>query len=103
MGVDGCKSYLRPDATLFTEGLTDEAVRELKNNDLMLVIGTSGVVYPAASIPQRIAELKKANIVEINPERSALTNCIEKSGGLFLQTTAGTILPQIVEQYSKEQ
>jgi len=68
----------------------------------MLVIGTSGVVYPAASIPQRIAELKKANIVEINPERSALTNCIEKSGGLFLQTTAGTILPQIVEQYSKE-
>lgn len=105
---DGCNSYLRPDAVLFTEGLPGEdwrmaetATRSLKSSDLLLVIGTSGVVYPAASLPYNVAQRKQSKIVEINPERSKLTDVIENGGGLFLQTTSATILPEIVEEYKK--
>ena len=41
--------------------------------DLMLVVGTSAVVQPAAMIPV-IAKDNGAKIVEINPERTPLTN-----------------------------
>lgn len=104
--TEGCNSYLRPDATLFTEGLSQStwalaelAVRSLANDDVLLVIGTSGVVYPAASLPGIVAEKGKASIIEINPERSALTQSLENAGGTFVQTTAGTFLPQVLERY----
>ncbi|WP_245523506.1 hypothetical protein [Spirochaeta thermophila] len=39
------------------------------------MIGTAGVVYPAASIPH-IAERAGAHIIEINPEPSSYTERI---------------------------
>lgn len=105
----GCGSYLRPDAVLFTEGLpaeswrnSERAINELKKDDLLIVIGTSGVVYPAASIPQEVAASRKTNVIEINPERSALTHGIEANGGIFLPTTAATVVPKFVEYYEQK-
>jgi len=102
---EGCKSYLRPDAVLFTEGLPGEewdnsyrAIHQLGKEDVLLVIGTSGVVYPAASLPEQAARRNQTTIIEINPERSNLTNCIEMAGGIYLQTTAAVALPQIVDE-----
>lgn len=67
----GCGTWLRPDIVWFGDYLspdvTDEATRAIKNCDLFISIGTSGVVYPAASFP-KIAMNRGARCIEINPE-----------------------------------
>ncbi len=74
-----CGSYLRPDVVLFGEPLPfdtiDRALKSSKDCVLMLVIGTSSVVYPAASLPV-LARNEGATVVEINPSRTALTGHI---------------------------
>jgi NAD-dependent deacetylase len=52
------------------------------------VIGTSAVVYPAASIPE-IARAASAYMVEVNPERTALSDLCDE----VLTGKAGEILP----------
>ena len=51
-----CGSVLKPEITFFGESLPMDALRqaveEASKSDLMLVLGTSLVVYPAASMPQ---------------------------------------------------
>ena len=51
-----CNSVLKPAITFFGESLPmdalKEAVEEANKSDLMLVLGSSLTVYPAASIPQ---------------------------------------------------
>jgi NAD-dependent deacetylase len=67
-----CNSTPRPDCVLFTESLpedqwieADRVSRRLKSRDVMIVIGTSSVVYPAASLPE-IAAASGATIIECN-------------------------------------
>ncbi|MBQ8182368.1 MAG: NAD-dependent protein deacylase [Clostridia bacterium] len=59
MGVpvcDGCGGTVKPDVVLYEEGLDDEtvtgAVKAIRNADLLIIIGTSLAVYPAASFLQ---------------------------------------------------
>jgi NAD-dependent deacetylase len=59
--------------------------------DVFFSVGTSGVVYPAASIPF-IALDAGAYIVEVNPEPTPLTEKVHE----YLQGPAGSILPVIV-------
>ena len=51
-----CRKVLKPAITFFGESLPIEALREAteeaQESDLMLVLGTSLTVYPAASMPQ---------------------------------------------------
>ncbi|MDY6880981.1 MAG: NAD-dependent protein deacylase, partial [Thermodesulfobacteriota bacterium] len=77
----------------FGEGVQDlpEAVAEAEAAALMLILGTSGVVYPAASIPLS-AKSRGALIVEINPNVTELTEYAD----LFVQGSTGEILPRIV-------
>mmetsp|Transcript_9911 Transcript_9911/g.26172 ORF Transcript_9911/g.26172 Transcript_9911/m.26172 type:complete len:266 (-) Transcript_9911:21-818(-) len=70
----GCGGRIRPDVTLFTEGLpgdqwelAEEAVNLLRPGDVMLVVGTSSVVYPAADLPG-IAKRRGATLIEFNLE-----------------------------------
>ena len=55
---------------------------------LGFVVGTSAVVYPAASIPE-IARAAGAYIVEVNPERTPLSPACDE----VLRGPAGEILP----------
>ena len=52
----GCKSVLKPEIVFFGENLPADAYRratqEAESADLMLALGSSLVVYPAASIPE---------------------------------------------------
>jgi NAD-dependent deacetylase len=57
----------------------------------MLVAGTSGVVYPAALMPQ-FAHEAGATVVDVNPERDALT----ASATIFLRGSGGEVLPLLV-------
>lgn len=66
-----CGEWLRPDIVWFGDYLNpdvmDNAARAIKNCDLFISIGTSGVVYPAAAFP-KIAADQGARCIEINPE-----------------------------------
>ena len=60
---------------------------------IMLVIGTSATVQPAASIPY-LSKRSGCKIIEINPEKTVLSSEISD---LFLQGQAGPIMNALVE------
>jgi NAD-dependent deacetylase len=68
-----CGGVLKPNTVLFGEQLPPQALEkaslESQTCDIMLVIGTSAVVYPAASLPS-IAKQHGAKIIEINIEHA---------------------------------
>lgn len=90
-----CDSMLRPNVVWFGESLPQDAInrgyRECEGADLILVIGTSGIVQPAASLPYA-GQSNGARLVEINPEPSLLTNSCD----IFLQGKSGVVLPELV-------
>lgn len=63
-----CGGYFKPDAILFGEGIPSQAVRDANKEadacDLMLVVGTSATVHPAADIPYR-AMRGGAKVIEV--------------------------------------
>jgi len=93
----GCGSLLRPDIVWFGEPLDinilEGAMRFADTCDLMICIGSSLAVQPAASIPYR-AKWGKAIVVEINPEPTSLSF----DADLFLKGAAAEVLPEFVHQ-----
>lgn len=79
---------------LFGESLPPDefslACHEIENCDLLLLIGTSGIVYPAASLPY-LAKAKGAKLVEINLQVSALSAISDH----LLIGKAADLLPRI--------
>jgi NAD-dependent deacetylase len=68
-----CGSPIRPGVVWFGEALPEEAIAcatsAAQQCEVMLVIGTSGIVYPAAAMPS-VAAAHGARIVEINPDET---------------------------------
>lgn len=91
-----CLTFRRPDVVFFGEGLPeeewDQAIRWAKGCDLMLVVGTSGIVHPAAELP-RIAKRAGAVVAVIDEERGELSEIAD----LFLVGHAGSILAGMLE------
>jgi len=96
-----CGGILRPDAVFFGETIPAEAMwrsrQAATDCDLMLVVGTSAVVQPAAMIPV-IAKDNGAKIVEINPERTPLTDEISD---YLIMGEAGEVMNRIVAAMDK--
>ncbi len=92
----GCGGVFKPAGVFFGEPIPSQALyrsqKEAQSCDLILVIGTSAVVYPAADIP-RVAKEAGAQVIEINPERTDLT---DRLADLIIQEKAGTAIPQIL-------
>ena len=92
-----CFGPLKPDVVFFGEAIPMlEMIRaneEARNCKLMLIIGTSGVVYPAADLPY-LAHSGGAKVVEINLEPSPFTSSITD---IFFKGGASEVLPRIVE------
>jgi NAD-dependent deacetylase len=92
-----CGGRFRIDIVLFGEILPQEALaesyRRLDKCDLVLLVGTSGVVYPAAGMPL-LAKQKGARLVEINTEESELSYLCDYQ----LLGKAGEILKEIEEK-----
>lgn len=91
-----CGDLLRPAVVWFGETLppdalaeADEAVRECQ---LMLVVGTSGVVEPAASFA-RWAQSRGAGVIEVNLEPTPISAVAD----VTLLGPAGDVLPRLVE------
>jgi NAD-dependent protein deacetylase/lipoamidase len=74
-----CGGIWRPDVVMFGELIPFESLQRAQNLaascDVMLVIGTSATVEPAASLPL-IAKHNGARVIEINAEQTPLTNSI---------------------------
>ena len=89
-----CGGVLKPNTVLFGESLPlealDGAYREAQQCNLMLVIGTSAVVYPAALLPL-LAKEKGSTIIEINIEKAFPV------ADFYIQEKSGVALPKIVE------
>lgn len=94
-----CSSPLKMDVVYFTEPIPRDvyelSFEEATKCDLMLVCGTSAVVYPAAQLP-RIAKRCGAKVIEINLEETPLTR--EGVSDYIIEGKVGEILPKIVEE-----
>lgn len=88
-----CGGILRPDVVLFTEAVQDLdlAIEEAKKADCCIVAGTSGVVYPAAYIPQ-IVKSKGGKIIEINP------NIRSFDSDIYINNSFAKSMPKILEE-----
>lgn len=91
----GCGGLLRPDVVWFGEALPPEALQEAydlaESCDVFLVVGTSVVVQPAASLPA-IARRRGAYVVEVNLEPTPLTSLAQESH----HGKAAEILPRLL-------
>jgi NAD-dependent deacetylase len=96
----GCGGMLRPAIVWFGEMLPhdifESAGRAAEECDLYLVVGTSGVVEPAASLA-RVAKSHGARVWEINPEETALTYICDKSW----RKPAGEAIDEVIEEIKK--
>ena len=96
-----CGGLIRPDIVWFGEFLPEEAYslseEAAEDCDMMFIVGTSAVVFPAANIPY-IAKRNGKYLVEINIERTELSNIAD----LSLFGKAGEILPQILQLVKEE-
>jgi len=92
-----CRSIMKPDVVFFGEPIPWDAHRKAMEAattcDLVLVIGTSAVVYPAVEIPITAKE-SGAKLIEINVELTPLTHQVSD---YIIQGRSGEILPRVVE------
>lgn len=89
-----CGGPVRPDVVWFGEmlpyGVLQQAASAAETCDVMLVVGTSGVVYPAAQLPYT-AKAAGAFVIDINPEPSEISSMAD----VYLQGPSGEIGPQL--------
>jgi NAD-dependent deacetylase len=90
-----CGALLRPDIVWFGENLPaqalDRAVRATERCNVFLVVGTSALVQPAASLPLA-AKQHGAALIEVNPEPTPISHLADVS----LQGKAGEVLPALL-------
>jgi NAD-dependent deacetylase len=89
-----CHGYVRPGVVWFGELLPEDVLegawQAARRCDLCLVVGTSGVVYPAAALPE-MAQRSGALVVEVNTERSELS----PRADIVLIGRSGQVLPAL--------
>jgi NAD-dependent deacetylase len=88
------QGIIRPNVILFGEGLAEPdwtlARRDAGRCDLMIVTGTSALVWPAAELPSRVRD-KGARVIIIDPAEPS-------TSGLWIPGSASTVLPALVRQ-----
>ena len=90
-----CGAMLRPGGVWFGEPLPTDAVEAARRAvcaaGVLLVVGTSSVVWPAAGLPQ-VARAAGAHVVEVNPERTPISSLAHE----HVAETAATALPRLL-------
>jgi len=89
-----CGSFMRPDVVWFGEQLSsevmDEASRIARESEIMFVIGTSAMVFPAAALPV-LTKNAGGLVVEVNIEPTDVTSYADAS----VFGPAGELLPAL--------
>ncbi len=90
-----CGGIMRPDVVFFGETLPQKELGlsyiSIDAADAMIIVGTSGEVYPANTLPYR-AKDNGALIIEVNPQHTIFSEIAD----YFLQGTAVEILPLLI-------
>ena len=93
-----CGGLVRPGVVWFGEVLPVDAwtraVALVSEADLVVVVGTSGIVYPAAGLPA-IARSEGAVVIEINPDRTDVSDMVHHTW----HETAARALPALVGSF----
>lgn len=96
-----CGGILRPECVFFGEPIPPQHLYRsqvaAEQCDVMLVIGTSAYVQPAASIPA-LSKQSGARVIEINPEPTPLTNGISD---YLIKGMAVDVTNRIMEKLEK--
>jgi len=89
-----CGGLLRPGVVWFGEAIDSEVMRDAQRaavaSDVFLVIGTAGVVYPAAGLVA-VARSAGALVVELNLTPSAITPMVD----VFFAGSAADTVPRL--------
>ncbi len=97
VGACPCGGMIRPDVVWFGEMLPVDALelaeRRAREAGVLLSIGTSSLVYPAAQLPL-IAREYGAYVVEINPEETPLSGYVHER----IAAPSGTAIPAIISR-----
>ena len=92
-----CGGMIRPGVIWFGENLREEtwlmAVETVRAAELLVVVGTSGTVYPAASLPE-LALAAGTRVVEVNPEPTPLSQLVSET----FRETASEALPGLLHR-----
>lgn len=92
-----CNNLMKPDVVMFGEDIPPYALYEssalAQKCDVMIVVGTSAQVYPAAELPHT-AKANGAYIIESNTERTHFTDTVTDA---FLEGPAGETLPHLTQ------
>lgn len=93
-----CEGEVRPGVVWFGEMLPEDAVEAteaaidlLEPGDVALVVGTSGIVYPAAGYPA-MARAEGATVIEINPTETEISDMCHH----HVRGPAAEVLPALV-------
>ena len=96
-----CDGILKPDVIFFGEAIPEPAsthsFNEAGKADCFILIGTTGTVAPANTIPS-IAKSNGSQIIEINPYTSEYTNSVTD---IFLEEKASTAMEKLMEEIDK--
>lgn len=96
-----CGGILKPDVIFFGEAIPEpageNAFNETKKADCFILIGTTGTVAPANTIPVA-AKSHGAKIIEINPDKSEYTESVTD---IFLEQKAGAAMEKLMEELDK--
>lgn len=95
-----CAGLIRPGVVWFGElldaNLWEQAYAACQQAQVMLVVGTSGLVWPAAELPL-LARRAGAHIVEVNPEDTELTGWADTC----VRGRSGEVLPLLADQVER--
>ncbi|MBN2278954.1 MAG: NAD-dependent deacylase [Candidatus Marinimicrobia bacterium] len=93
-----CGGILKPDFIFFGEAIPEPAntrsFQEAEISDVFILIGTTGEIMPASTIPF-LAKKNRATIIEINIAESNFTSAITD---IFLKGKATEIVSELVEK-----
>lgn len=92
-----CGGTIRPGVVWFGEPLPDEpwqqAVEAVAGADVLIVVGTSAIVYPAAGLPSA-ALAQGIPVIEVNPDSTPLST----SATATVRDTAARALPGLLDR-----
>jgi NAD-dependent deacetylase len=92
-----CGGLIRPNVVWFGEELPQgpwrSAVEATEAADAVIVVGTSGIVYPAAGLPE-LALARGTVVVEVNPEPTPLSD----NATMSVRDTASRALPGLLQK-----
>ena len=91
---DKCGGIVKPDVVLYEEGLDNDIISKtvaaISSSDLLIIGGTSLVVYPAASF---INYFKGSNIVLINKSKTPY----DSKADLVINESIGKVLDEVIK------